>query len=62
MDKLLTLDHVIRIVTDYGCKDCKKLIDRKCAKDCKIFGIKCALVNADADAVLAALAVDARLV
>lgn len=62
MDKLLTLDHVIRIVTDCGCKDCKKLIDRKCAGDCKILGIKCALVGAPADAVLAALAVDARLV
>lgn len=62
MDKLLTLDHVIRIVTDYGCKDCKKLIDRKCAEDCIIFNVKCNLAMADADAVLAALAVDARLV
>lgn len=62
MDKLLTLDHVIRIVTDCGCKDCKRLIDRKCAEDCEIFNIKYDLAMADADAVLAAIAVDARLV
>jgi hypothetical protein len=62
MDKLLTVDHVFKIIEVCGCKRCNKQTDRVCPKDCEILKIKYALDNAKADAVLAAIAVDARLV
>lgn len=61
MDKLLSVAHVIKIVDVCGCKHCNKLVDRVCPKDCEILKIKYALDKAPADAVLAAVAVDARL-
>lgn len=60
MDKLLSVAHVINIVDVCGCKHCNKLVNQLCPKDCEILKIKYELVNAKADAVLAA--VDARLV
>ena len=60
MDKLITVDRAVRIVTECECKDCKRQIERICPSDCKILQIKCALVEADADAVL--VAVEARLI
>lgn len=62
MDKLLTVDHVLKIVEVCGCKHCNKQAERVCPKDCEILKIKYALDNAKADAVLAAVAVDARFV
>lgn len=62
MDKLLSFDHVIKIVHACGCKHCNKQVDRACPKDCEILRIKYALDSAKADAVLVAVAVDARLV
>lgn len=62
MDKLLTVAHVIKIVDACGCKHCNKQVDRVCPKDCEILKIKYELDGAKADAVLVAVAVDARLV
>lgn len=62
MDKLLTVTHVINIVDVCACKHCNKLVDRLCPQDCEILKIKYALVKAPADALMAAVAVDARLV
>ena len=62
MDKLLTVSHIMKIVDVCGCKHCNKQVDRVCPKDCEILKIKYALDDVKADAVLAAVAVDARLV
>lgn len=60
MDKLITVDHAIRIVDSWVCTKCKKQIDRICPSDCEILVIKYKLSDADADAVL--VAVEARLI
>lgn len=60
MDKLITVDHALRIVDVLGCKKCKKQIERVCPSDCEILQIKYKLAESDADAVL--VAVEARLI
>lgn len=40
MDKLITVDHALRIVDVLGCTKCKKQIDRVCPSDCEILNIK----------------------
>ena len=55
MDKLITVNHALRIVEICGCKKCEKQMDRVCPSDCEILQIKYKLADADADAVLVAI-------
>ncbi len=73
MDKLITVNHAINIIENITCLEtvCKRQVlhvapgdlrYHKCSEDCEILKIKEALFNATADAVLTAVAVDARFV
>ena len=73
MDKLITINHAIDIIENITCLEavCKRQVlhvapgdlrYHKCSEDCEILRIKQALYDATADAVLAAVAVDARFV
>ena len=55
MDKLITVNHALRIVEICGCKKCEKRVERVCPSDCEILQIKYKLADADADAVLVAI-------